>query len=236
MDGDGQPAILGTAMRAPDDVSEIRDSEGRVAHIERHDSYPGAKRAYLDPAPPSGAIRSQWRLPATSAQPSFYPDALPFVSGLSASVMEGDTRLIATWRSDDPPRPEPEAVENLRSALPREMAEVFTPDTLGAEDSSERISRFREAFRSLRDRWTDDNVREWLVATSADDRPPDPCFLEAYQAVLTQLLARGWVHRASESEPDSVRSASLARGGRRLELRLSAPLGVGSLTLYEHES
>lgn len=222
-------SLMAQAMHASDDVSEVTDSEGRVAHIERDPSYPGAKHIYLDPSPEGRAVHEQWRLPPTLERPSFYPEGVPFAANLHALVMDGEGRRIVSWRADTPPPLGAEDVETIRNSLPPELLKLMPSDGEIPPDPNERLPALRKAFKEMRDNFE----LEWPVFVTTQ-KPPDEVFLEAFDAMVEEIVAAGWIEQPPKKvRVATFRAASFVRGDRECHLRLTSPFGIGSLTLYE---
>ena len=226
-------SLLSEGFGAPDDVSEVRDAEGRVARIERHSSYPGAKRVYLDPPVSDAPFQAQWRLPASSTRPDFYPPGLPFIPDISSHVIEAEGRVMATWRDDACPRVSPDELEAIQASLPTELSELMSSVKHSSAKGRQRASEFVEGFKALRDRWSDEDVKEWLAGVSGPEALEER-FVEAFQTALDQMAEVGWVEEPAQHVPSyAVELAHLRRGDRQRQLVLSATFGIGSLMLTE---
>lgn len=159
-------SLLSKGLGAPDEVSEVRDAGGRVARIERHSSYPGAKRVYLDPSASDDSIEVQWSLPASSTRPEFYPLELPFIPAISGHVLEGKGRVMAMWRDDPAPRVSSDELESLTSCFPTEVSELMVSVKQGSTQGRQRAVEFVEGFKALSNRWSESDVEGWLACAS----------------------------------------------------------------------
>ena len=121
MSHEAYASLFSEGLGAPENVSEVRDSEGHLARIERDPSYPGAKRIYLDPSASDCPIQVYWSLPASASRPEFYPPGLPFIAGVSCKVTEGKDRLVATWLDEAGAR-DPDRAEAIRTSIPEELS------------------------------------------------------------------------------------------------------------------
>ena len=90
----GYGELMRKAVSASDDTTEVRDEEGRVARIARDESYPGAICVTLDATEDQTRYQTKWILPATESRPSFYPDRVPFVSGISCVVTQASKTVF----------------------------------------------------------------------------------------------------------------------------------------------
>lgn len=226
-------SLLSEGMEAPDTVSEVRDAEGRVARIERHPSYPGAKRVYFDPPASDAPFQAQWSLPASSTRPDFYPPELPFIPAISGYVIEGEGRVMATWRDDDAPRLGSDELELLSSSLPAELSELMASVKQSSAQGRQRAVEFVEGFKALRNRWSESDVEGWLAGVSGQEALDDR-FGEAFQTAVGQMREAGWVEEPADHVPPyAVQFVYLTRDDRRRDLVLSATFGIGSLTLTE---
>ena len=233
MSEDRNGSLLSEGFGAPDDVSEVRDAEGRVARIERHPSYPGAKRVYLDPPASDAPFQAHWSLPASSTRPDFYPLELPFIPAISGFVIEGEGRVMVTWRDDSAPCLGSDELESLRSSVPTELSELMASVKKSSAQGRQRAVEFVKGFKALSDRWSESDVEGWLADVSGPEALEDR-FGEAFQTALGQMREAGWVEESADHIPSyAVQFAYLTRDDRRRDLVLSATFGIGSLTLTE---
>lgn len=121
----GYASLLNEARLAPEDVSEVTDSEGRIVRIERDPSFPGAKRLVLESMPETARLKVKWALPATLHRPDFYPPDVPFLPGIASTVMEGAGHTVVVWKDEGCPRVAPEEAERLKSSMPEDF-KTFT--------------------------------------------------------------------------------------------------------------
>jgi len=233
MSEDPYLSLLGEGFLAPDTVSEVRDAEGRVARIERHPSYPGAKRVYLDPPASDTPFHVRWRLPASSTRPDFYPSEFPFIPALLCDVIEAEGRVQAVWVDETGPRISSDDRESLSSSLPPGVAELAASMKESSAQGRERASDFKEGLKALEDSWSAGEAEEWLASVSRGEALDDR-FIEAFQTALGQMTEAGWVEEPANQPPSyAARFAYLTRGDRGRQLKLMATFGIGTLTLTE---
>lgn len=221
------------ARKAADDVSEIHDEEGGIVRIQRDPSYSGAKRLMFDSPAAPARNQTQWILPATSIRPEFYPAGLPHLPDIASTVLEREGRTIATWRDEACPRLEPEEAERIESSMPedfREFTATMKAFALQGKGDSPEAAATAKAFNH---RMSMDDVKEWVASMS---RPGelDARFSDGFEALLRESLAEGWVPEEGHGDhPSMGRSAALQKDGRQRHLLLTAPMGIGSLSLME---
>lgn len=236
MSEDPYLSLLGEGFLAPDTVSEVRDAEGRVARIERHPSYPGAKRVYVDPPASDTPFQVRWRLPASSTRPDFYPPEFPFVPALLCDVIGAEDCVQAVWVDETGPRISSEERESLGSSLPPALSELVASLKQSSAQGRERALEFAEGLKALKARgdvWSEGEAEDWLAGVSGPETLEDR-FLESFQTALGQMTNAGWVEEPSNQAPSyAVRFAYLTRGDRGRQLRLMATCGIGTLTLTE---
>ena len=236
MSGDPYLSLLGEGFLAPDTVSEVHDAEGRIARIERHPSYPGAKRVYLDPPASETPFQARWRLPASSTRPDFYPAEFPFIPALLCDVIEAEDRVQAVWVDETGPRISSDERKSFFSSLPPELSELAASVKQSSAQGMERASEFAKGLKALKDRgviWSEGEAEGWLAGVSRREALEDR-FIQAFETALGQMTEAGWVEEPANQDPSSaVRFAYLTRGDRGRQLRLMATFGMGTLTLTE---
>lgn len=226
-------SLLNEARRAPEDVSEITDSEGRIVRIERDPSFPGAKRLVLEAMPETAKFRVRWDLPATLHRPAFYPSDIPFLGGIASTIMEGGERIVVVWKDEGCPRVAPEEAERLKSSMPEDvktmMAAMRELATQGKEVTPEAAATIKEYQYRL----TQTDMKEWLEGLSRPEEV-DERFSDGFETLVRESEAAGWVpEEEDEAQPMVFRSATFQRDGVRRRLMLTATLGNGLLHLNE---
>ena len=232
MSSENHGSLLSEALQAPDDVSEVCDSEGRLVHIQRDPSYPGAKRAHLDAPLADDRVTQVWHLPASPTRPDFYPPDVPFIRDVSCLVMEGNRGLFVSWK-DAAALLSPEKSEAMRTSMPADLSELMSsmhersPDKLAPADAAELIRLFQERFG-------DDDVQKWIASgseTELEDR-----VVTGFDDVARQSVESGWslLEEPGEAGPPFViRSETLRKAGMRRKLTLAVMAGVSHITLRD---
>ena len=183
MSGDPYLSLLGEGFLAPDTVSEVHDGEGRVARIERHPSYPGAKRVYLDPPASDTPFQARWRLPASSTRPDFYPPEFPFIPELLCDVIEAEDRVQAVWVDETGPRISSDERKSFFSSLPPKISELAASVKQSSAQGRERALEFAEGLKALKDRgdvWSEGEAEDWLAGVSRREALDDR-FIQAFE-------------------------------------------------------
>ena len=233
MSDENSGSLLSEALQAPDDVSEVGDSEGRIVRIQRDPSYPGAKRVHLDTTLLDDPVTEIWQLPASPTRPDFYPPHVPFIRDLSCLVMERKRGLFVSWRDATAGRQlSPEKAEAHRTSIPADLSELMSsmhersPDKLAPADAA-------ELNRLWRERFDDDDVQQWIASGSEIEM--EERIVAGFDDVAQQLVQLGWtLEGAGEAGPPSViRSETLRKAGIRRELTLMAVHGIGNITLRD---
>ena len=236
MDLDGQRAsLLSQGAGAPQDVSEVSDSEGQVARIERDPSYPGAKRVYVYPPTSEGPNHTRWILPAASARPTFYPPDFPFIRDIACRVSVGEGLVFAIWRDEAKRRPDPESAASTLAPMPAVMSDLVS----SMKDTLAKIKQTgpeaAEASKALLDRFLQDDVQQLMERASTEEALDDR-WAAGFREVRRQSIESGWVVEAAEADgttPPAVASASFRKAGRQRVVLLTAMFGRGGLSLVE---
>ena len=231
MSHEAYASLFSEGVWAPEDVSEVSDSEGHLARIERDPSYPGAKRVYLDPSASDCPIQVHWSLPESASRPEFYPPDLPFIPGVSCRVTEGEDRLVATWIDDASAR-DPDRAEAIRTSIPEELSEFWSSMKQKWDEGRPVAPGVAERFKLFRDRFTDNDMPQWMASVCEGEL--EGRFPTDFENLLRQSVESGWSHESAEAAvPFAIKSASLRKGGGRRVLTLMAPFGAGTLVLSE---
>ncbi|HEX9885981.1 MAG TPA: hypothetical protein VGA70_05815 [Longimicrobiales bacterium] len=224
-------SLVKRARAAEEGVDRVSDDHGHSALIERDPAVPGALRVTLEGFE-HPRIEEQWILPAADRPPAFHPADIPFLAGFACRIMRGGGHLIAVWRDDACPRPDPETMDALMASAPDEIREL-------AGASSDRMKRegggewLREAAAGLRERLSREDAVEWLgsLAAAAD---PDPRYVDAWVHVMEATLFDGWTKVVGEKPVGfAVRSLLASKDDRRRLITLSGMMGQTTLTLME---
>lgn len=226
-------ALISKAMEADEEISQVQDDRGHVIEIERDPGVPGAKKlSYVGSAEDS--VPTHWRFPASSEPSSLYPDGVPFLPGMAASVLRGEERLFVHWR-DDFRCPEPDQLETLESSMPDEVRATLHKLRDGMKEGGEMDrSKLAEVSRILRELWTEDGMTEWVGSTASSD--PDPRFVEGFEALAQACSDAGWTETEDrEPQPFRAKSAAYTKAGRRRRIVLHTALGTSQLMLWEKD-
>lgn len=227
-------ALLREAMDADEETSQVQDDRGHVIEIERDPEVPGAKKlSYVGPAEDS--VPTQWRFPASSEPSSIYPDGVPFLPGMAASVVRGEESLLVYWRDDACPRPEPDQREMLESSMPGEVRATLHELRDGMKEGGKMDrSKLAEVSLKLRELWAEDGMKEWLGSMSDSD--PDSRFVEGFEALAQACSDEGWTE-AEDQEPLPFRAKSTvyAKAGRRRRITLHTMMDTSQMWLSEKD-
>ena len=233
MSSESHGSLLSEALQAPGDVSEVSDSEGRLVHIQRDSSYPGAKHAHLNAPLADDRWTQMWRLPASPTRPDFYPPDVPFIPDVSCLVMEGKRGLFVSWK-DTATLLSPEKAEAMRTSVPADLSEMMSSvrerssDKLAAADAAEMHQLFQERIR-------DDDVQEWMASGSETEL--ENRIVTRFDDVARQLVESGWSVSVGEpgeaGPPFVIRSETLRKAGMRRELTLAVVAGVSNIILRD---
>ena len=227
----GYDELMRKAVSASDDTTEVRDEEGRVARITRDESYPGAVCVRLDATEDQTRYPTEWILPATESRPSFYPDDVPFVSGLSCLAKQASRRLFAIW--DDENGTDPELRRQLAASVPPALRDAV--DAVKARrDAGEPLGEV--GLKELTECLGDDSVREW-AAPFLKESEPDERFVTGFESIVNDCLEAGWREEdVSEDLPFphlTLRLVALRRAGLQRVLVLSGARGPFALLLTQ---
>ena len=212
------------------EITEIRDDEGRVARIERHDSYAGAVCVRLDATEAQTPYPTQWVLPAIESVPSFYPSGVPFVGGLACQVLQASDRLHVSWRDENRTAPDPELSKRFGASVPASLRQAVDAlqERRDAGESVEEVS-----LEEITERLGDESLREWTAALMKASEP-DERFVAAFDSIVNDCLETGW---HEEEEPDNLTSAhrtvALRHGNLRRALVLVGALGMSGLSMTQ---
>ena len=232
MSNENSGSLLSEALQAPDDVSEMSNSEGRIVRIQRDPSYPGAKRAHLDAPLPDDRVTQVWRLPASATRPEFYPSDVPFIPDVSCLVTEGKRGLSVSWKDAASRSLSPEKAEAIRTSAPADLSDLMSsvyrrsPDKPAPADAAELHRLFRERFR-------DDDVQQWVVSDSG--RELEDRIVARFDDLVRQSVESGWSQEGpGEGDPPFViRSETLRKAGTQRELTLMAVAGISNIILRD---
>jgi len=231
----GYAALMREAIVAPEDTSEMRDGEGRLARIERDSSYPGAKCIRMIVAEGDNPLPVQWILPAATTRPAFYPTELPFLPGIACRVMEGEGRLFVSWRDPGCPVVNPEEVAALKDSMPTAMRAAAASMKKAVDESASGTPGSEVSFKDFKQHFDTEEAKEWM-ASMARAKETDPRFMAGFDTLLNACLEAGWeVAPQGPEDIPAVRSTSLRLGSSRRTLVLSSMMGIGSLVLTQKE-
>lgn len=232
MQDSGYSTLLQEAVEASEDVTELRDEEGRLARIERHESYPGAVCVRLDATEAQTPYPTLWVLPAMESRPSFYPAEIPFLGGLSCRARQAPDRLFVIWYDENRTDPAPELKQQVRASMPGPLREVLG-DLKEAYAAGESVSE--ESVQEIIEEFGSEPVREWtagLLETSA----PDERLVAAFDTIVRECLKSGWYEDTVEAEENALpmhRTTTLRNSKLQRALVLGGMFGRGSLLLTQ---
>lgn len=226
-------SLLDEAMSASEDVWEVRDSEGRVARIERDPEVPGAKKVFVvDPAAPESP-HARWRLPASARRPALYPDGIPFVPDIYCFIMEGGEHIIVTWRGDADPTPDANRLEAIRSSMPPGASELISAMRERVSEGKGARTEAATFLRQLRDNWSLEDMKEWIASVS-NTTDLDERFERAHAHLIRESIASGWVEQTDRPSDETLpRPTVLRKNDRERRITLTGVYGVGVLILSE---
>jgi len=222
--------LMWRAVSASHDTTEVRDDEGQVARIVRDDSYPGAVCVTLDATEDKTRYSTQWRLPAVESRPSFYPDGVPFVSGLSCMAKQASRRLFVIWDGENSRAPDPELGGRSEPSLPAALRDSLV-ELIAQRDAGEPLGK--AGLKKMVERLGDKSVREWAAETSE----PDERMATAFESMVSDCLEAGWreedVSEDLSFTPLIRRTVALRRADLERALVLSGTRGMCSILLTQ---
>lgn len=228
----GDDALVRDAIDAATDVTELRDSRGRLARLHRDADYPEAICIRLDATSEDRVFPTHWVLPPRARRPSFYPDDVPFAPNLACLAMEGKGRLEVTWGEEvsdlsaDPENLAPKSEDSIPASL-REAVESMNQ----RRERGESVPEF--SLKDLADQLGDDSLREWVVELEKPGRPN-----ERFEAGLGRLrkasTESGWEEQPFPGEvAPGVQAVFLRRRDAQRVLLLTSILGVDRLRMTQ---
>jgi len=229
----GYDELMKTAASAADDTTELQDEEGRVARIARDESYPGARRVTLDATEDQIPYPTLWILPASESRPSFFPDEVPFVSGVSCRAKQANRRLYVNWDDEHATATDPELGRRLAASTPAAVRDTL--DMLRARmGAGEPLGQ--AGLEKVTEMLEDESVQEWTASGMKASKPSERLVI-GFESILTDCLEAGWQEEdISEDLPSAHlihRAVALRRGELKRALVLSGALGTSRLGLTQ---
>ena len=228
----GDDDLVRDAIDASTDVTELRDSRGRLARLHRDAEYPAAICIRLDATSEDRVFPTHWVLPPIARRPSFYPDDVPFAPNLACLAMEGEGRLEVTWGEDvsdlsaDSENLGPKSEDSIPASL-RQAVESMNQRRERGESVAE------VSLKDLAEQLGDDALREWVVELEKPARPS-----ERFAAGLARLrkasTESGWEEQPFPGEVSPrVQAVFLRRRDAQRVLLLTSILGVDYLRMTQ---
>ncbi len=110
--------LLKQALDAPSDVNEVRADDGRIVRIDREPE-PGVDLCLTEvESPGSDPLATCILIAPIESRPEMYPDDLPFVANIPATVYsQGDAFVVSWQRQAEGSTPFPLDIEFLYKEL-----------------------------------------------------------------------------------------------------------------------